>query len=282
MSRSIFRVSLGFVGAAAAAASMGAMQVTPQDPAALVARAKAIHERVITADTHNDISPNNFTPECNYTMRLTNQVNLPKMVEGGLDVSFMIVYVGQGELSPEGFDNAYRQAVAKFDAVHALTEKIAPDKIGLALTPDDVRKIAASGRKVAVIGIENGYPIGLDIKRVKEFYDRGGRYMSLAHNGNSQLADSNSVEASGAFLYNNGLSDLGKQVIAEMNKWGIMVDISHPSKGALRTRARGRWRITAATSMTSCWRPSRRTAEWCRPWRLRATSRSTQRSARRR
>ena len=114
----------------------------------------------------------------------------------------------------------------------ALTEKIAPDKIGLALTADDVRQIAASGRKVAVIGIENGYPIGEDIKRVKEFYDRGGRYMSLAHNGNSQLADSNSVEASGAFLYNNGLSDLGKQVIAEMNKWGIMVDISHPSKGA--------------------------------------------------
>ena len=232
MSRSIIRVSLGALGAAAAAASIGAMQVTPQDSPALIERAKAIHERVITADTHNDISPNNFTPECNYTMRLTNQVNLPKMVEGGLDVSFMIVYVGQGELSPEGFDNAYRQAVAKFDAVHALTEKIAPDKIGLALTPDEVRKIAASGRKVAVIGIENGYPIGLDIKRVKEFYDRGGRYMSLAHNGNSQLADSNSVEASGAFLYNNGLSDLGKQVIAEMNKWGIMVDISHPSKGA--------------------------------------------------
>ena len=210
----------------------GRVQVTPQDSPALVERAKAIHERVITADTHNDISPNNFTPECNYTMRLTNQVNLPKMVEGGLDVSFMIVYVGQGPLTDEGFDNAYRQAVAKFDAVHALTEKIAPDKIGLALTADDVRKIAASGRKVAVIGIENGYPIGLDIKRVKEFYDRGGRYMSLAHNGNSQLADSNSVEASGAFLYDNGLSDLGKQVIAEMNKWGIMVDISHPSKGA--------------------------------------------------
>jgi membrane dipeptidase len=215
-----------------AAASIGAVQVTPQDSPALVERAKTIHERVITADTHNDISPNNFTAECNYTMRLTNQVNLPKMVEGGLDVSFMIVYVGQGPLTPEGYDNAYRQAVAKFDAVHALTEKIAPDKIGLALTAGDVRKIAASGRKVAVIGIENGYPIGLDIKRVKEFYDRGGRYMSLAHNGNSQLADSNSVEASGAFLYNNGLSDLGKEVIAEMNKWGIMVDISHPSKGA--------------------------------------------------
>src|SRR5262245_24999996 len=155
-------------------------------------------------------------------MRLTTQVNLPKMIEGGLDVSFMIVYVGQGALTPQGFDNAYQQAVAKFDAVHRLTETIAPDKIGLALTPDDVRKIAASGRKVAVIGIENGYSIGLDIARVKEFHDRGGRYMSLAHNGNSQLADSNSSEASKDFLYGDGLSDLGKKVIAEMNKWGIM------------------------------------------------------------
>jgi membrane dipeptidase len=207
-------------------------QAAPQESeAALVARAKGIHDRVITADTHNDISPNNFTPECNYTMRLTTQVNLPKMEEGGLDVSFMIAYTGQGPLTPEGYENAYKQAVAKFDAVHLLTKELAPNKIGLALTPDDVRKIAASGRKVAVIGIENGYPLGMDIKRVKEFYDRGGRYMSLAHNGHSQLADSNTGEANNIWLH-GGLSPLGKQVIAEMNKWGIMVDISHPSKAA--------------------------------------------------
>ena len=213
------------------AQSTNAPAASPQE-GALVARARGIHERVITMDTHNDISPSNFTPDCNYTMRLTTQVNLPKMIEGGLDVSFMIVYVGQGQLTAEGFDSAYRQAVAKFDAVHRLTEQIAPDKIGLALTPDDVRKIAASGRKVAVIGIENGYSIGTEISRVKEFHDRGGRYMSLAHNGNSQLADSNTAEANKDFLYGDGLSDLGKRVIAEMNKWGIMVDLSHPSKGA--------------------------------------------------
>jgi len=203
-----------------------------QDAAALVARAKAIHERVITLDTHNDIDPANFTAACNYTMRLTTQVNLPKMKEGGLDVSFMIAYVGQGPLTPAGYDRAYREAVAKFDAVHRLTEQIAPKEIGLALTPDDVRSIARSGRKVAVIGIENGYPIGLDISRVKEFYDRGGRYMSLAHNGHSQLADSNTGEQNNQWLY-GGLSPLGKQVIAEMNRWGVMVDVSHPSKGAM-------------------------------------------------
>jgi len=164
-------------------------------------------------------------------MRLTTQVNLPKMVEGGLDVSFMIAYTGQGALTPEGYESAYRTAVAKFDAVHRLTKEIAPDKIGLALTPEDVRRIAASGRKVAVIGIENGYPIGMEIGRVKEFFDRGGRYMSLAHNGHSQLADSNTGEANNEWLH-GGLSPLGKQVIAEMNKWGIMVDVSHPSKAS--------------------------------------------------
>jgi membrane dipeptidase len=239
------RLSLAAVLAAASAFAMGVVaaewtsttvraQAAPaaaQAEAELVARAKAIHDRVITMDTHNDISANNFTAECNYTMRLTTQVNLPKMIEGGLDVSFMIVYVGQGALTPQGYDSAYQQAVSKFDAVHRLTEQIAPDKIGLALTPADVRRIAASGRKVAVIGVENAYPIGTDIKRVKEFFDRGGRYMSLAHNGHSQLADSNTGEANDGWL-NGGLSPLGKQAIAEMNKWGIMVDVSHPSKAA--------------------------------------------------
>ncbi len=143
----------------------------------------------------------------------------------------MIVYVGQGPLTPEGYDNAYRQAVAKFDAVHRLTENIAPDNIGLALTPADVLALHKKDLRIAVIGVENGYPIGTDIKRVKEFYDRGGRYMSLAHNGNSQLADSNTGESEG-YLYNNGLSPLGRQVIAEMNRLGMMVDLSHPSKGA--------------------------------------------------
>ena len=107
-----------------------------------------------------------------------------------------------------------------------------PTEIELALTPSDVLRIAKSGKKVAVIGIENGYPIGTDIGRVKEFRDRGGRYLSLAHNGHSQLADSNTGEANNQWMW-GGLSPLGKQVIEEMNRWGIMVDVSHPSKGAV-------------------------------------------------
>ena len=206
------------------------MQAQPNETA-LIAKAKLIHSRVLKLDTHNDIDPSNFTADCNYTKRLTTQVNIPKMVEGGMDVSFMIVYVGQGPLTPEGFDDAYKQAIAKFDAIHHFTEKIAPDNMGLALSPADVLALHKKNLRIAVIGVENGYPIGMDIKRVKEFYDRGARYISLAHNGNSQLADSNTGEVQG-FLYKDGLSPLGREVIAEMNRLGIMIDLSHPSKGA--------------------------------------------------
>jgi membrane dipeptidase len=205
--------------------------LTAEPDAALVERARGIHERVITLDTHDDINPSNFTAERNYTMDLETQVNLPKMEAGGLDVSWMVVYVGQGPLTEEGFDDAYVQAIEKFEAIHRLTEEIAPARIELALTSDDVRRIVASGKKVAMIGVENGYPIGTDVSRVQEFQERGARYMSLAHNGHSQLADSNTGEGDGEWLH-GGLSDLGREVIAEMNRWGIMIDISHPSKEA--------------------------------------------------
>jgi membrane dipeptidase len=199
--------------------------------AALIAKARKIHDEVITLDTHNDINTANFTDVVNYTQDLPTQVNLPKMVRGGLDVSWLIVYTGQGELSEEGYKRAYTNAIDKFDAIHRLTKTLAPDKIELALTSKDVRRIVKSGKKVAMIGVENAYPIGTDIANVKNFSDRGARYMSLAHNGHSQLADSNTGDADGKWLH-NGLSDLGKQAIAEMNKWGIMIDLSHPSKQA--------------------------------------------------
>jgi membrane dipeptidase len=211
--------------------------VRSQPDEGLIARARAIHDRVVTLDTHNDIDPAHFTATCNYTMRLTTQVDLPKMREGGLDVSFMIVYVAQSNpaqapdaFQPSGYERAYKAAVEKFEAVRRLTRTIAPDEIELALTPADVLRIAGS-RKVAVIGVENGYPIGTDARRVREFFDRGARYMSLAHNGHSQLADSHTGEAGNLWSW-GGLSPLGRTVVEEMNRWGIMVDVSHTSRGA--------------------------------------------------
>jgi membrane dipeptidase len=206
--------------------------------AALLAKARGIHDRAIALDTHDDIDPNNFTFSRNYTQDLGNQVNLPKMKKGGLDASFFIVYVGQSTAAdafePAGYQRAYDEAIAKFEAVHRLTKVLAPDQIELALTSADVRRIHARGKKVALIGIENGYPLGDErtaVARVKEFYDRGGRYMSLAHNGHSQLSDSNTGEVGGWKW--NGLSPLGKEVLAEMNRQGIMIDVSHPSKESM-------------------------------------------------
>ncbi len=203
-----------------------------QDDPALVARARAIHDRVITLDTHVDISPNNFTAERNYTQRLNTKVDLPKMEEGGYDAVFFAVYVGQrDDFTPEGYARVHQDALDKFAAIHRLAEEIAPDRIGLALTSDDVRRIAASGRKVELIGVENGYSLGEDLGNVKQFHDLGMRYLSLSHNGHSQLSDSNTGERDGWKW--NGLSPLGRQVVAEANKWGVMLDVSHPSKASM-------------------------------------------------
>lgn len=196
-------------------------------------KARKIHDKVITIDTHNDINVNNFTAETNYTQDLDTQVNLPKMEEGGVDVTWLIVYTGQDELSPEGYRKAYETAMSKFEAIHRLTNEIAPSKIGLATTSQEVRDLVAQGKKVAMIGVENGYPIGTDIGNVKKFYDLGARYMSLSHNGHSQLCDSNTGEANDEWLH-GGLSPLGEEVVKEMNRLGMMIDISHPSKESMR------------------------------------------------
>ncbi|MQA30715.1 MAG: membrane dipeptidase [Luteitalea sp.] len=229
-------------------------QRAPAD-AALVQTARAIHERVIVLDTHNDIDPRNFTAARNYTQRIETQVNLPKMVEGGLDASFFIVYVGQPSeaetpdaLTHAGYERAYRTAIEKFAAIHRLTGEIAPDAIELASSAADVRRINAAGKRVALIGVENGYPLGENIARVREFYDRGARYLSLAHNGNNQLSDSNTGERDG-YRWNNGISPAGQRVIEEMNRVGLMIDVSHVSKGSmLRAAALSKAPIIASHS----------------------------------
>ena len=208
---------------------------------ALVKKARAIHEKVVTLDTHIDFLPADFTGERNYTQRLETQFDLPKMIDGGLDALFFSIYVRQTReaqspdaFKPEGYNWAYKAAVEKFDAVQRFTHEIAPDKIELALTAADVRRIHVQGKKVALMGVENGYPVGEEIARVKEFYDRGARYM-FTHNGHNQLADSQTGEREGWKW--NGLSPFGKQVIAEMNRLGMMVDVSHASKESMMQTA---------------------------------------------
>ena len=196
-------------------------------------KAQLIHLKTTTLDTHNDIDVKNFTDSLNYSQDTDTQVNLPKMQAGALDVSWFIVYTKQGDLTPQGYKKAADNAQSKFDAIRRLTEVYAPAKIGLATSSSEVDSLRKMGKKVAMIGVENAYPIGLDTANVKRYYDLGARYMSLAHNGHNQFSDSNTGEFDNTAKH-GGISALGKQLIEKMNYYGIMVDISHPSKEAIR------------------------------------------------
>lgn len=211
--------------------------LAPAEDPALLARARRLHREVLTLDTHKDISLTLASPklpedpEAAAKARLandptvwgTNQVDFPKMIAGGLDCAFYIVYVGQGPLDAEGLRLAREQADAKFDTIERMLARY-PDHIELARTPADVRRIAAAGKLVCCIGIENGYAMGDDLGAIEEFHRRGARYMSITHNRHSQLGDSNTPE--GEPLH-GGLSELGRRAIEELNRVGILVDISH-------------------------------------------------------
>lgn len=232
-------------------------QGVDESEADLRARAARIHHDALTLDTHKDIrSTLARTPASDDSVKELrrddprlwgpNQVDFPKMRAGGLDVAFYIVYVGQGELDAEGFANARRQADAKFDAIERMARRF-PGHIGLARSADDVERIAASGRLVACIGIENGYAMGEDLGAIAEFHARGARYMSITHNRHSQLGDSNTPEEG----IHGGLSELGRLAIDEMNRVGIMVDVSHASKvTTLQAIARSKAPVIASHSST--------------------------------
>ena len=197
------------------------------------ARALAIHDSVLTIDSHDDI-PSNFASEAVDPLDAPRQVNLQKMRAGGLDAGFFIVYVGQTERTPENYAQAQADAMTKFEAIHRMVEEMYPDLIELAHTPDDVERINAEGKLVAAIGIENGYVIGRDLSTLQRYHELGARYVTLAHNGHNDIADSAQarMDLGDAESEHDGISEFGEQVIAEMNRLGIMVDISHISRAA--------------------------------------------------
>ena len=196
-------------------------------------RALAIHEAVMTVDSHDDI-PFNFATEAVDPFDARRQLNLQKMQAGGLDAAFFIVYVGQTERTPENYARAQADAITKFDAIHRMAEEMYPDLIELAYSADDVARIHAEGKLVAAIGIENGYVIGRDLSLLQRYHDLGARYVTLAHNGHNDIADSAQarMDLGDAESEHDGISEFGEQAIAEMNRLGIMVDISHVSRAA--------------------------------------------------
>ena len=205
-----------------------AQQASPDDP--IVKRALAIHERAVTLDTHIDIYTTYATAALDPGTATNLQCDLGKMEKGGLDSVFLVVFVGQGPLDEPGYRRAYDQAMVKFDALKRLTERMYPDRTELARTPADVERIAKSGKRVIMIGVENGYPMGTDLANLRAFYDLGARYLTLTHRDHNQLADSSSAPAP----IHGGLSPLGKRVVAELNRLGMMIDVSHVSEQSFR------------------------------------------------
>lgn len=194
------------------------------DEANLFAEAKRLHHRILTLDSHCD-TPMFFAQGVHFNHRDPKLlVDLHKMTEGRLDASIMVAYLPQGERDEE----TLLATTSKTNQILTQIEEMAtanPSSLGIARTPDELYQLKALGRKAIMLGIENGYAIGRDISLIEHFRQRGVVYMTLCHNGDNDICDSARGNAE-----HNGLSAFGRQVVREMNRVGMMVDLSHASE----------------------------------------------------
>ena len=189
----------------------------------------SIHKNALILDSHVD-TPLNLTDPDFYLSNNYDSLNryvkldIPRMKEGGLDAVFFAVFVGQGERTEEGNQKAKERALEIFDSIHFSIER--NDELVLALNSNEAREIEKSGNIALFIGMENGYPVGTDLSLVQGFYELGTRYITLCHTRNNDICDS-STDRDG--LEYGGLSDFGVEVVKEMNRLGMIIDISHAS-----------------------------------------------------
>lgn len=192
--------------------------------AQLYKKCKQIHTHIYTIDSHVD-TPLFFTEDFSIAQRENGaKVSLPKMQEGLLDCIFMAAYLKQGERDEESLRQATERTVT---IINQIKQQIEANQewVGLATCPEDLYYLKRNGKKTFFIGIENGYALGRNIRNVARFQKMGVSYMTLCHNGNNGICDSAKGEPE-----HNGLSKFGQKVIQEMNRTGIMVDISHVSE----------------------------------------------------
>jgi microsomal dipeptidase-like Zn-dependent dipeptidase len=187
------------------------------------AKAKKLHNKIISIDSHVD-TPMLFPTGFDLGKKQGGKVNLPMMEEGLLDAVFMVAYLPQGARDAISSQKATDYALDRLSDIMK-QEVICSQFMGIARTPDDVRQLKAAGKKAVFMGIENGYAIGKDIYNLEKFSRLGVTYITLCHNGNNDICDS----ASGTPEW-NGLSPFGKEVVAAMNRLGMMIDISHASE----------------------------------------------------
>ena len=203
----------------------------------LISYSLQLRAEYLTLDSHIDI-PFDYmiNPEHDPGNDTDMQVDFQKMLEGNLDGGFFIVYVGQSELNKNGYKEAKKKAIIKFNAINQMVEKY-PNKIVLVKSPEEVYEAKRDKKLFAAIGIENGYVIGEDIELLKYYYDLGARYMTLSHIGHNQISDSSLPKKSlnNDIEMHGGLSNFGKITVKKMNELGMMIDISHVSdKSALQ------------------------------------------------
>jgi membrane dipeptidase len=189
-------------------------------------KASKIHASILTVDTHCD-TPMDFS-DPNFDLGVRSEegcVDFPKMKEGGLHAEFFAVFTGQGPRNDSAYNVVHQKALDIFNAIHKNVEKNS-SMAGIALSSDDAYRLKKEGKIAAFIGVENGYPVGKDLARIRQYFDLGARYMSLSHSKNNDICDS-STDPDGP--ENEGLSPFGIRVVEEMNMLGMMVDISHIS-----------------------------------------------------
>lgn len=200
-------------------------------PTDLAAQARALHRRILTVDTHCDTAFNLLRKDWRIgdrhdpALRSSGKIDLPRMAEGGLDAEFFAAYVAQGPRTPEGNAKAGKEVLATIDAIHKMVGDY-PGLVGIALTPDDAYALKKAGRRAAYIGIENGYAVGNDLGLLRDYYERGVRYVTLCHSKDNDICDSSTDRTN---PNDDGLSAFGREVVRECNRLGMLVDVSHAS-----------------------------------------------------
>lgn len=194
-------------------------------------RARKVHESVLTVDAHAD-TPTLMLNE-NWDMGKRHgvvqgsrgKIDLPRMKEGGLDAEFFAVFVGQGPLTPDGYEGVRNKANNMLKLIHHMCTDY-PELVELAKSPDDAYRLERLGKRATFISLENGYPIGRDLSTIQEFYQKGVRLITLCHSVDNDICDSSTDRLNPE---DRGLSEFGKEVVEECNRLGIIIDISHAS-----------------------------------------------------
>ena len=218
MTRLSWRLAAGLCLCAALFA--GSRLAAPAKADDIAERAKKLHFSSIVLDTHDDTTQRFFSKDFDLGKRNPDgHVDIPRMREGGMNAIFFSIWIDGRIMGPP----AVQKALDQIDAVHENVLKYSKDLV-FCRTAEEVRRAHAQGKIAALIGVEGGHMIGNDIRVLRMFGDLGVRYMTLSHFYNDEWADSSTDKPA-----HNGLTDFGKDIVREMNRHGIMVDISHVS-----------------------------------------------------